>query len=146
MAMATSPADRDDELLIAFTTAVNRSRARLKPALEAMGITAPQADALWMLDPAGGTPTMKDLAGRLNCDPSTATFLVDRLAAQGLVDRVTSATDRRSKCVSLTGKGLKVRNDLMRAMSEHSVLASLSATDQIAVGRLLRKALAKADD
>jgi DNA-binding MarR family transcriptional regulator len=51
------------------------------------------------------TPTMLELAGFLGLDKSSTSGLVDRAERRGLVQRATSATDRRSVRVSLTLEG-----------------------------------------
>ncbi|MFI9045824.1 MarR family winged helix-turn-helix transcriptional regulator [Streptomyces sp. NPDC053427] len=137
-----TPAELTRELLLAVRDVIGASQAQLRETLDRLGLTVPLADALWALDPALPAPSMKVLASLLHCDPSTATFLVTRLERQGLTERVPDPADRRSKTVELTDKGALVRGELIEAMVEQSPLAALSAGDQAATLRLLRKALA----
>ena len=129
------------DLVIALGEVVTRSDAQLKATLERLDLTGPLSDAVWVLDPARPAQPMKDLAARLHCDPSSATFLVNRLTTLGLVDRVPDANDRRSTLVTVTKKGRRVRAELIDAAIEQSLLSRLSQTDQRVVLRLLRKAL-----
>ncbi|MEU9111535.1 MarR family transcriptional regulator [Streptomyces sp. NPDC048483] len=136
-----TPDDVTRKLLIAVREVIGASQAELRETLDGLGLTVPLADALWALDPALPAPSMKVLAGLLHCDPSSATFLVTRLERQGLTERVPDLADRRSKTVELTDKGALVRGELIEAMVGQTPLAALSAEDQTAVLRLLRKAL-----
>ncbi|WP_411144466.1 MarR family winged helix-turn-helix transcriptional regulator [Streptomyces sp. x-80] len=142
--MTTStPTELTRELLIAVRDVMSMSQLRLRTSLDRLGLTAPLSDALWALDPGLPSPSMKILAGRLHCDPSSATFLVTRLERQGLIERVPDPADRRSKTVELTGKGTQVRRELIEAMVARSPLSALDAADQAATLRLLRKALTR---
>ncbi len=67
-------------------------------------ISAPQ---LWALEFLSRQPdcTMRELAKALRTKESTTTGLVDRMTAQGLVQRVRSRQDRRVVRVASTAKG-----------------------------------------
>jgi DNA-binding MarR family transcriptional regulator len=58
---------------------------------------------------------MRALAREWGCDPSNATWLVDRLERQGLAAREAVAGDRRVKSVVLTAKGTRLQARLIRA-------------------------------
>ncbi|QKV97999.1 MarR family transcriptional regulator [Streptomyces sp. NA02950] len=82
------------------------------------GLTMTQAKMLILLrQPL----PMRALAGRLGCDASNITGLVDRLEARGLVSRHLDASDRRIKRVVATEEGReavrRVRAD-MRGTAE----------------------------
>jgi DNA-binding MarR family transcriptional regulator len=77
------------------------------------GLTPNDSRALFSLDLRTGRP-MRSLADEWQCDPSNATFIVDRLEELGLASRQTLPDDRRVKLVMLTGKGEKARTDLLR--------------------------------
>lgn len=55
---------------------------------------------------------MRAMASALCCDPSMATWLVDRLEERGLVERQTPPNDRRVKTVVLTPLGIRTRERL----------------------------------
>ncbi|MFF7633376.1 MarR family winged helix-turn-helix transcriptional regulator [Kitasatospora sp. NPDC008050] len=95
------------------------------------GLSSSQAKALGVvLEPV----PMRALAGRLGCDASNVTGIVDRLESLGLARREAAATDRRVKIVTITEEGretlLKIRADMTRA---HRALDSLSADQRTAL-------------
>lgn len=92
-----------------------------------LGLTAPQATALRELT---GPMTMRELADRMSCEPSNATFVVDRLEKLALVERRPHPTDRRAKQLALTGDGTALRNRLLELLTHHSPLAALSPQEQ----------------
>jgi DNA-binding MarR family transcriptional regulator len=57
---------------------------------------------------------MRSLADEWQCDPSHATFIVDRLEDLGLASRQPLLHDRRVKLVVLTRKGPEDARDLLR--------------------------------
>jgi DNA-binding MarR family transcriptional regulator len=95
-----------------------------------LGLTEPLADALWQLDPAAPTPSMRQWAARLRCDPSSVTFLADRLTERGLIEVRVDPADRRRKTVALTPGGERTRRDLLAAFTTRSPLARLSRDEQ----------------
>ena len=58
---------------------------------------------------------MRDLAARLQCDPSNVTFLADRLEERGLVERRPDPSGRRVKLLALTPAGLAMRIRVVKA-------------------------------
>lgn len=79
-----------------------------------LGLSPAESRALASLDPARGRP-MWVLAREWGCDPSNATWLVDRLERQGLARREPVPGDRRVKSVVLTSKGTRLRARLVKA-------------------------------
>lgn len=57
---------------------------------------------------------MRSLADAWKCDPSNATWVVDRLEKLGLAERQSVPHDRRVKLVALTKKGQKTRTGLLK--------------------------------
>jgi DNA-binding MarR family transcriptional regulator len=86
-------------------------------ALQRLGLTPNDARALHTLDPKEGKP-MRVLAAAWGTDASNATWVVDRLERKGLVERRPAAHDRRVKLVVLTARGVKTRDELLRAFQE----------------------------
>jgi MarR family transcriptional regulator, organic hydroperoxide resistance regulator len=82
--------------------------------LDRLGLTPAESRALISLDPKAGRP-MGSLAEAWACDPSNATWLVDRLERQGLARRVGQHGDRRVKAVVLSAKGKRVRHELLES-------------------------------
>jgi len=93
------------DVLMASSGARGRSLAQ-------RGLTPNDARALWSLEGKEGRP-IGTLAQAWECDPSNATFIVDRLERSGLAERRASPTDRRMKLVGLTAKGAKTRDELL---------------------------------
>jgi DNA-binding MarR family transcriptional regulator len=82
--------------------------------LDRLGLTPGESRALHSLDPQAGR-SMRSLADEWICDPSNATWLVDRLEHQGLARRIARDGDRRVKAVVLTTKGKKIRSQLIES-------------------------------
>lgn len=104
----------------------------------ALDLTAPQATALRELS---GPMTMRELADRMACEPSNATFVIDKLEGRGLLERRPHPTDRRAKQLVLTGEGAALRERLMETLARESPLAGLTQEEQDALHGLLDKAL-----
>jgi DNA-binding MarR family transcriptional regulator len=90
-------------------------RGRHFGALKELGLTPGHLKMLGALD-AGGPRPMGALAEACHCDPSMATWLVDRLEERGLVERRMLATDRRVKTVALTKLGVTTTRELFGQM------------------------------
>jgi DNA-binding MarR family transcriptional regulator len=80
--------------------------------LDRLGLTPAESRSLTSLDPKAGR-SMRSLADEWRCDPSNATWLVDRLERQGLARRIAKDGDRRVKAVVLTAKGRRIRSELL---------------------------------
>lgn len=106
----------------------------------ALGLTAPQATALRELT---GPMTMRELAERMSCEPSNATFVVDNLAKKGLLERRPHPTDRRARHLVLTPTGTALRTQLLDLLTQDSPLAALTPGQQRALHDLLEQALVR---
>jgi DNA-binding MarR family transcriptional regulator len=106
----------------------------------ALGLTAAQATALREMT---GPMTMRDLAERMSCEPSNATFVVDKLEKQGLIERRPHPTDRRAKHLVLTTDGEALRERLLELLSRDSPLAGLTADQQRVLQELLEQAIVR---
>lgn len=99
------------ELVAVFGALARRFRTAIPDALEAeLGTVTPhQLEALHVLlqtrEGGSGGLTMNELARLQGCALSSASALVDRLLREGLVDRVSDASDRRVVRVEPTAKG-----------------------------------------
>jgi DNA-binding MarR family transcriptional regulator len=121
----------------------NRTNAVIDELLAQLNLTAPLANALWHLDPSAPALPMRELSSRLNCDPSTVTFLADRLEERGLLQRHVDPKNRRVKLLLLTTKGQRARGALVERMATGSPIARLPVRDQQQLHRLLAKALGR---
>ena len=96
---------------------------RTNEAMEPLGLTAAQADALAVIGQAGPL-SLKDLGELLIAEGGHPSRLVDRLVEAGLVER-RPGEDRRRVVLSLTPEGRRkarrveqVRADLMKLATE----------------------------
>src|SRR5687768_16791306 len=80
---------------------------RLEETLEGAGLSGAKYAALQRLAGAQAPLTLGELAGRLSCVRSNVTQLVDRLEADGLVERVSDPTDRRAIQARVTPLGVE---------------------------------------
>lgn len=99
----------DNQLCFALVTAARNVVAIYRPILEPLGLTHPQylvMLALWERAPR----PLNDLAADLALEPATASPLVKRLEADGLVARQRSAEDERRLDITLTDAGRALRD------------------------------------
>jgi DNA-binding MarR family transcriptional regulator len=105
-----------------------------------LGLTAAQATALRELT---GPMTMSELAERMSCEPSNATFVVDKLEKRQLIERRPHPTDRRARQLILTPGGIALRDQLLDLLTQDSPLAGLSSQEQSLLHDLLQRAIAR---
>ncbi len=123
-----------------------RAHAQVTRALEAelaaeVGLALTDYDVLVQLEIAPERRLrMSELADALLLSRSGATRLVDRLVAEGLVERVVCETDRRGQWASLTDAGHRRLRDAtpthLRGVGEH-FLDRLGPDDLAALERML---------
>lgn len=102
----------------------------------------PTAAALALLDHAPGL-SIRTLAGGVGLSHAGTVRLVDRLAAEGLVERRGHATDGRTRSLHLTAEGEKASAAVLHARDEVLArgLATLSADEQATLARLSERVL-----
>jgi len=116
-----------------------RSAPERTRSLGRRGLTPNDSRALASLDPRAGR-SMRSLADAWECDPSNATWIVDRLENMGLAERRPVAHDRRVKLVVLTAKGLRTRTALLEEFYRPPAgLSALDREDLDSLHRLLAK-------
>jgi DNA-binding MarR family transcriptional regulator len=120
--------------------------AEIQDVLAELRITHALADALWQLDPVAPAPSMRQMAARLHCDPSTVTFLADRLEQLGYAIRVNASGDRRAKVLHLTDDGRAARRRLVEAATTRTPVARLTDAEQRRLRTLLTKAMTDPGD
>lgn len=106
--------------------------------LAELHLTLPQALLLRQL---GDSLPMNEAAGKLHCDPSNVTGIVDRLEARGLIERQHVATDRRVKHLALTPAGRRMRRRVEAILSTAPGVSDLAAADQAALLTLLTRSI-----
>jgi DNA-binding MarR family transcriptional regulator len=147
--VAERPGDHKSELrlwLRLFTCKMlieGEVRRRLRDTFD---VTLPRFDLMAQLDRAPNGMTLGELSQRMMVSNGNVTGLVDRLVAQGLIDRRPSPTDRRSQIVSLTAEGRRSFRAMARANGDWigEVFAGLSHDEIEDLMRLLGKAKASA--
>src|SRR3954465_3831792 len=91
--------------LFAVLHASSVLESRIETRLADVGLSLAKLAALHRLSEAGGALPLGQLAARLSCVKSNVTQLVDRLEADGLVNRTADPNDRRSRLAVLTDAG-----------------------------------------
>ena len=112
----------------------------LHDTLVELDLTIPLSDAIWQLDPKLGPVSRRELAERLQCDPSNVTFLVDRLESRGRLTRARARSDRRIKALALTPAGIELRDRLIATIADSSMFTSLTRAQQKQLADLLQRA------
>ncbi|WP_432867320.1 MarR family winged helix-turn-helix transcriptional regulator [Microbispora rosea] len=116
----------------------NQIEANIRVRAATLGLTTSQGTALSELT---RPMTLRELAERMGCEPSNATFVADRLEDQGYLERHPHPDDRRAKQLVLTPKGTELRKRLIELLSENSPLAPLAPEERDVLQRLLTRAL-----
>lgn len=87
-------------------TCCNLIESRIRQKLgQTFETTLPRFDILAQLDRAGAAISMSELSRRMMVTNGNITGLVERLVAEGLIDRTAAANDRRVQMVTLTTEG-----------------------------------------
>jgi MarR family transcriptional regulator, organic hydroperoxide resistance regulator len=116
-------------------------RPRFLALAQELGLAPMQLHALRLIEPDVEVP-MSSLAGKLFCDNSNVTGIVDRLEARGLIERRPAAHDRRVKLLVLTPEGERLRTIATRQMMQPPPeLADLPLEHKRALRDALRAAL-----
>ncbi|HLA64293.1 MAG TPA: MarR family transcriptional regulator, partial [Rhodothermales bacterium] len=119
--------------------AAEAQRERLEEALKAVGLSRAKMEVLHQLVQAGEPLPLRVLAEGQHCVPSNMTTLVDRLEAEGLVQRVAAPDDRRSVRAALTPLGRERAAASMRVFAEVKAAfdAAVPPGERAALTRLL---------
>jgi len=111
-----------------------------KPLLDEIGLTYTQYMAMIVLW-EHRTVTVKEMGQRLLLDSGTLTPLLKKLEEKGLVSRRRSAADERNLIVTLTEKGLALREAAAEIPERMRLRMTMSDEDSAEVRRLARKVL-----
>jgi DNA-binding MarR family transcriptional regulator len=121
-----------------------RRPPRFPAAATKLGLAPKQLGVLWRLEPGAEVP-MRSLAESLHCDASYMTDLVDKLEQRGMIERRSSAEDRRVKLIALTPLGETTRRQAQELLFEPpEEFAALEPEEVEELARLLAKATASA--
>ncbi|HVX38787.1 MAG TPA: MarR family transcriptional regulator [Gemmatimonadaceae bacterium] len=136
---ATEPHAADETTIFSLLRAAHALEDKLEQTLSEVGLSSAKFSVLSELAKAGEPLPLSELAARLSCVRSNMTQLVDRLEADGFVQRVACPNDRRSVKAALTPEGTRRRNAgahaVARLQAEFS--GKLSAGDRAALARTL---------
>jgi MarR family transcriptional regulator for hemolysin len=122
-----------------------RWRGRLDARIADFGLTEARWLALLTLSRYGDGLTQKDLANRLLIEGPTLVRTLDWLEGQGLVERRSSAQDRRAKTLHLTERAVPliqrieaaatlVRAEILAGIPEEDLAACVAVLERVAIG------------
>ena len=135
--------DLHQEAFLEITRTQDFLQRRLNALFRERGISQPQYNALRIVAGAGpeGLPS-QDIAARMVTRSPDMTKLVDRLQANGWVDRVSDPADRRRIRVVITPAGGDLAQSLAPDLLEihHAQLGHLTRSDLETLIRVLAKA------
>ena len=118
-----------DNLVEHMTRVQRHLRTGQASAWSGLDLTMPQVKTLFLL--AEGSMRMRSIAKRLSVEMPSATTMIDRLAAKGLVERSQDPGDRRAVVCSVTPAGRDAVEKFwaLRTARIESLAASLSDED-----------------
>jgi DNA-binding MarR family transcriptional regulator len=140
-APTTRPADaeRKAEIVRVLMEVGNAADAVVAQVLGEFGVPASVAGTLWALAPGTEPPTMRDIATRLRCDPSTVSLAADKLQSLGLVARQPHPADGRKRTLALTEQGHELWEALRTRLHASGLFTGLDAQEQDTLLALLTK-------
>jgi MarR family transcriptional regulator for hemolysin len=107
-----------EDLRFRFTSRLREAmrtwRVLLEDEVRAAGQTRAQWETLLVIVLSGGKSTQKLLAERLRIEGPTLVRLLDKLEEDGLIQRVQDTTDRRSKIIRPTRKGIALTKKMVK--------------------------------
>ena len=114
---------------------------RVEASLSEVGLSLAKLAALHQLTEAGDSLPLGQLAERLSCVKSNVTQLVDRLEADGLVNRTGDPNDRRSRIAVLTdaGRSAFAKGTEIRMRVEREMFRVLTPQESETLHQLLAK-------
>jgi DNA-binding MarR family transcriptional regulator len=138
---APAPPVLEDRLGFLLSQTHHRFHDRADRALEPLGIEIRHFGALRML--AGGVPSQRELADRLNVSGPVVVELVDALEARGLVERRRDPADRRANALVVTpaGRDAVERGTVELTASTAELTAPIGESGDRELRGLLRKLL-----
>ena len=100
-------ADRSSRVWFRLIRLEARMQAAVSERLREIGVSIPQCDVLTTLTEQEGV-SQQELAKRLYVTKGNISGLIDRLMEAGLVERRSTANDRRQHAIYLTGAGRRM--------------------------------------
>jgi DNA-binding MarR family transcriptional regulator len=117
------------------------AEADVEAKLAGIGLSMAKLQALKALSAAGESMPLSQLAERLACVKSNITQLVDRLEADGFVERQADPNDRRTRLAALTAPGRRacMEGVKLQQEAERTLLGGLSPAESQQLAALLAK-------
>jgi len=142
---AERPGDHKAELRLwlRLLTCTNLIEGEIRRRLrDTFDVTLPRFDLMAQLDKNPSGMTLGELSSRMMVSNGNVTGLVERLVADGLIDRRPAPKDRRSQIVSLTAEGRRTFRAMARTHEGWiaEIFADLSASDIDMLMKMLAKA------
>ena len=134
-------------LWLRLLACTNRIEGEIRRRLRSkFNTTLPRFDLMAQLDKAPAGMKLGELSQRLMVSNGNITGLVDRLVAQGLLDRQPAPNDRRAQLVRLTAEGRKSFRAMAASHEDWvaEILGDLTSSERETLMRLLGKAKASA--
>ena len=127
--------------LFAVLHASSVLEGRVETRLSEVGLSLAKLAALHRLTEAGDSLPLGQLAERLSCVKSNVTQLVDRLEADGLVNRTGDPNDRRSRLAVLTdaGRAAYAKGSEIQKQAERELFGVLTEDESATLNELLGK-------
>ena len=127
--------------LFAVLHASSVLEGRIETRLSEVGLSLAKLAALHRLTEAGDSLPLGQLAERLSCVKSNVTQLVDRLEADGLVNRTGDPNDRRSRLAVLTdaGRAAYAKGSEIQKQAERELFGVLTQDESDKLNELLGK-------
>src|SRR5256885_10732156 len=127
--------------LFAVLQASSVLESRVEARLADVGLSLAKLAALHRLTEAGESLPLGQLAERLACVKSNVTQLVDRLEADGLVNRTADPNDRRSRLAVLTDAGRSAyrKGSEIQMQTERELFGGLTKEESEVLHHLLEK-------
>lgn len=129
--------ERTGEMIRILLGLADAARAVVTEVLAEFDVTASAAGVLWALAPGGEPATLREIAGRLRCDPSTVSLTADKLEGLGLVVRRPHPKDGRKRTLVLTDRGCDLWDAIGARLHGARLFAGLDASEQDALYGLL---------
>jgi DNA-binding MarR family transcriptional regulator len=126
--MASS--ERMGELILGLMTVGQMATSAVTEALADVDVTASVAGVLWVIRTSDSPPTMRDIAARLRCDPSTISLTADKLERLELITREPHPTDGRKRILALTAHGEQLWETLDHRLRTSPILSTLDSSQQ----------------
>lgn len=127
-------------MIARLQSAARLSRTMLASRLLQQGLYAGQDQVMLSLDDEDGQ-TPGALAGKLGVRPPTITKTINRLQAQGFLERRASDTDSRQAHIFLTDSGRETIRSIEKSVrkTEKQAMKGLDKKDQKALGKMLNR-------